>query len=76
MIEFYIILKAVGAFISSNLFLRFLVGTHVMFIGGYLGASDVISALLGFIIGMIGWLIIIWEMFRDETSQVEDTNKY
>ena len=52
MIEFYIILKAVGASISSNSFWRLLVGTLVMLMGGYLGESEVISALLGFIIGM------------------------
>jgi len=43
MIEFYIILKAVGASISSDSFLRLLVGTLVMLIGGYLGESEVIS---------------------------------
>ena len=75
MIEFYIILKAVGASISSNSFWRLLVGTLVMLMGGYLGESEVISALLGFIIGMIGWLVIIWEIFRGEASQAADTNE-
>ncbi len=75
MIEFYIILKAVGASISSSSFWRLLVGTLVMLIGGYLGEAEVISALLGFIIGMIGWIVIIWEIFRGEASQAADTNE-
>ena len=74
MIEFYIILKAVGASVSSNSFWRLLVGTLVMLIGGYLGEAQVISATLGFIIGMIGWIVIIWEIFGGEASKAADAN--
>ena len=74
MIEFYIILKAVGASVSSNSFWRLLVGTLVMLLGGYLGESQVISATLGFIIGMIGWIVIIWEIFGGEASKAADAN--
>ena len=74
MIEFYIILKAVGASVSSNSFWRLLVGTLVMLIGGYLGEAQVISATLGFIIGMIGWAVIIWEIFGGEASKAADAN--
>ena len=74
MIEFYIILKAVGASVSSNSFWRLLVGTLVMLLGGYLGEAQVISATLGFIIGMIGWIIIIWEIFGGEASKAADAN--
>jgi bacteriorhodopsin len=75
MIEFYIILKAVGASVSSNSFWRLLVGTLVMLIGGYLGESQVISATLGFIIGMIGWVVIIWEIFGGEASKAANANE-
>ena len=64
MIEFYIILKAVGASVSAGSFWRLLIGTLVMLLGGYLGEAQIISALLGFIIGMIGWAVIIWEIFQ------------
>jgi len=73
-IEFYIILKAAGASVSSNSFWRLLVGTLVMLLGGYLGEAQVISATLGFIIGMIGWIIIIWEIFGGEASKAADAN--
>ena len=72
MIEFYIILKAVGASVSAGSFWRLLIGTLVMLIGGYLGEAQIISALLGFIIGMIGWAVIIWEIFRGEASQAAE----
>ena len=75
MIEFYIILKAVGASVSAGSFWRLLVGTLVMLIGGYLGEARIVSALLGFIIGMIGWAVIIWEIFRGEASQAAESKE-
>lgn len=75
MIEFYIILKAVGASVSNNSFWRLLIGTLVMLLGGYLGESMLISATLGFIIGIIGWAIIIWEIFGGEASKAADANE-
>ena len=74
MIEFYIILKAVGASVSANSFWRLLVGTLVMLLGGYLGEAQVISSTLGFIIGMLGWAVIIWEIFGGEASKAADAN--
>ena len=74
MIEFYIILKAVGASVSANSFWRLLIGTLVMLIGGYLGETGLygVGVTFGFIIGMIGWAVIIWEIFRGEASQAAD----
>ena len=63
MVEFYLILVAAGAVVSSNAFWRLLGGTLIMIIGGYLGEAGYISATLGFVIGIIGWAIIIWEIF-------------
>tara|TARA_Y100000590_G_scaffold301931_1_gene340352 strand:+ start:510 stop:1199 length:690 start_codon:yes stop_codon:yes gene_type:complete len=74
MIEFFLILVAAGAVVSSNSFWRLLGGTLVMIIGGYLGEAGYISATLGFIIGMIGWIIIIWEIFGGEASKAAATN--
>ncbi len=45
-----------------------------MLIGGYLGEAGVMSASLGFIIGMIGWAVIIWEIFGGEASKAADAN--
>tara|TARA_B100001250_G_C19530190_1_gene670024 strand:+ start:24 stop:713 length:690 start_codon:yes stop_codon:yes gene_type:complete len=70
MIEFFLILVAAGAAVSSNSFWRLLVGTLVMIIGGYLGEAGYINVVIAFVIGMIGWIVIIWEIFRGEASQV------
>ena len=75
MVEFYLILVAAGAAVSGGSFWRLLVGTLVMVIGGYLGEAGMISVLLGFIIGMIGWAVIIWEIFRGEASQAATTKE-
>ena len=44
-----------------------------MIIGGYLGEAGYISATLGFVIGIIGWAIIIWEIFGGESSKAAST---
>ena len=75
MVEFYLILIAAGAAVSGGAFWRLLVGTLVMVIGGYLGEAGMVSVLLGFIIGMIGWAVIIWEIFRGEASQAAASNE-
>ncbi|MFL2543991.1 MAG: bacteriorhodopsin-like [Alphaproteobacteria bacterium] len=75
MVEFYLILIAAGAAVSVGSFWRLLVGTLVMVIGGYLGEAGMIPVLLGFIIGMIGWAVIIWEIFRGEASQAASSNQ-
>ena len=69
MIEFFLILVAAGAAVSVNSFWRLLVGTLIMVIGGYLGESGYLGATTGFIIGMIGWAIIIYEIFGGEASK-------
>jgi bacteriorhodopsin len=68
MIEFYFILAAVTA-VSVGIFWRLLLGTIVMLLGGYLGEAGIISAMLGFIIGMAGWLYILYEIFAGEAAQ-------
>ena len=75
MVEFFLILVAAGAAVSSGAFYRLLIGTLVMIVGGYLGEAGHIAVLLGFIIGMIGWAVIIWEIFRGEASQAATTKE-
>ena len=75
MVEFFLILVAAGAVVSSNVFWRLLVGTLIMIVGGYLGEAGYISVVLGFIIGIIGWAIIIWEIFGGEASKAATTKE-
>ena len=68
MIEFYLILAAVRK-VSANIFWRLLIGSLVMLIGGYLGEAGYINAMLGFIIGMAGWIYILYEVFSGEAGK-------
>ena len=68
MIEFYLILSAVGK-ANSGMFWRLLLGSVVMLVGGYLGEAGYINATLGFIIGMAGWVYILYEVFSGEAGK-------
>jgi len=70
MVEFYLILSAVGK-ANSGMFWRLLLGSVVMLLGGYLGESGQIENFetLGFIIGMAGWVYILYEIFSGEAGR-------
>ena len=68
MIEFYFILSAVKK-VSSGIFWRLLLGTLVMLIGGYLGEAGYMNINAGFIIGMAGWIFILYEVFSGEAGR-------
>ena len=69
MIEFYLILAAVRK-IPGAIFWRLLIGSLVMLIGGYMGEAGYINAMLGFIIGMAGWIYILYEVFSGEAGKI------
>ena len=69
MIEFYLILAACTA-VAGGVFWRLFLGSLVMLIGGYLGEAGFINATLGFVIGMAGWIFILYEIFAGEASKV------
>jgi len=68
MIEFFLILAAVGKS-NSGIFWRLLIGTVVMLVGGYLGEAGYINSMLGFVIGMAGWIYILFEIFSGEAGK-------
>ena len=69
MIEFYLILSAVRK-VSSGMFWRLLIGSLVMLIGGYLGETGTILRAAGFVIGIAGWIYILYEIFSGEAGRV------
>jgi bacteriorhodopsin len=68
-IEFYLILAAVRK-VPKELFWKLLVASLVMLIGGYLGEAGYIHSFLGFVIGMAGWIYILFEIFSGEASKL------
>ena len=69
MVEFYIILRAIGA-VSAGIFWRLMIGTMVMLIAGYMGEAGYINAWAGFIVGMAGWAYILYEVFAGEAGKL------
>ena len=67
-VEFYLILAAITA-VRTQLFWKLLIASLVMLLGGYLGEIGALSYNVGFIIGMIGWIYIIYEIFAGEASK-------
>jgi len=68
LIEFYLILAAVKK-VPTGIFWRILIGSLVMLVGGYLGEAGFINPMLGFIIGIAGWIYILYEIFSGEAGK-------
>jgi bacteriorhodopsin len=80
MIEFYLILSAVGAKIGQGSFWKLLVGTVVMLAAGYCGEAQFVPAIVGFLVGMLGWAFILYEVFAGDAGtaagQLDGVDKY
>jgi len=68
MLEFYFVLAALGK-VNSGVFWRLLIGSVVMLVGGFLGELDYINSIVGFSIGMAGWIYILYEIFSGEAGK-------
>ncbi|MFL2518079.1 MAG: bacteriorhodopsin-like [Candidatus Azotimanducaceae bacterium] len=68
-VEFYLILAAI-AVVRAALFWKLMIASLVMLIFGFLGEAGLMNYWVGFIIGMAGWLYIIYEIFAGEASQI------
>ena len=71
MVEFYIILRACTA-VAGGVFWKLLIGSLVMLIGGYLGEAGYMNVTLAFVIGMVGWIYILYEVFAGEAAKVSE----
>jgi sensory rhodopsin len=69
MVEFYLILRAITA-VSGGVFWRLMIGTVVMLAAGYMGEAGYINTMLGFVVGMVGWAYILYEIFLGEAGKV------
>ena len=68
-VEFYLILAAI-AVVRAALFWKLMIASLVMLIFGFLGEAGLMNYWVGFIIGMAGWLYIIYEICAGEASQI------
>ena len=68
MIQFYLILAAVRK-VPKSLFWKLLIGTVVMVLAAYLGASENISTIIGLTISIGAWIYILYEIFSGEAGR-------
>ena len=73
-VEFYLILKVVGK-VTSSLFWQLLAGSAVMLIGGLIGELESSLNLIGFIIGMVGWLYVVYLIFAGGAAKASSDSK-
>jgi len=69
MLQFYFILSAVRK-VPGIIFWRLLVGSLVMLAGGYLSEAGYLYPMIGFIIGMTGWIYILYEVFSGDAGRL------
>ena len=69
MLEFYFVLSAVKK-VPGKIFWKLLLGSLVMIIGGYAGEAGYIPAMIGFVLGMAGWIYILYEIFSGDAGKL------
>ena len=68
MVEFYLILAVVRK-IPNRIFWKLLIGSLVMVTGWYAGQAGHINRILGFVIGIGGWIYVLYEIFSGEAGK-------
>ena len=69
MLQFYFVLSAIRK-VSRAIYWKLLIGTLVMFVGGYLGEAGHIPSMLGFTILVAGWIYILYEVFSGDAGKL------
>ena len=61
--------------VTSTLFWRLLGASLVMLVFGFLGEAGLMDVTVGFVIGMAGWIYIIYEIFAGEAAKLSENSK-
>jgi len=69
MVEFYLVLSAVTK-VPARVFWKLLLGSIAMLGFGFAGETEMMGSTLAFILGILGWGFIVWEIFKGEASQI------
>ena len=74
-VEFYLILAAV-TMVSPKIFWKLLIASLVMLIGGYVGETCGSGyEMSGFIVGMIGWIVVLHLIFIGDAAKANAASK-
>ena len=69
MVEFYLVLSVVTK-VPARVFWKLLLGSIAMLGFGFAGETGMMGVTLAFILAMLGWGFIVWEIFKGEASQI------
>ncbi len=72
MVEFFLILSAVTK-VPGGVFWRLIIGTTAMLVFGYAGEAGLMNVWAAFVLSMLGWAFIIYEVFAGEASKISAT---
>ena len=72
-VEFYLILAAV-TLVSSKVFWKLLIASLVMLVGGYVGETREAYKMSGFVVGMLGWLGVIYLIFVGDAAKANNSS--
>ena len=70
-IEFYLILS-VASKIPTRLFYQLLIASIVMLIAGFLGETGIVNRMLGFVVGTVAWLYVLYEIMFGEAARLKE----
>ena len=73
-IEFYLILS-VAKKIPQNLFYKLLGASIVMLVFGFLGETNQINRGVGFLMGTLAWIYILYEIFYGDAAKFKEETK-
>ena len=73
-VEFYLILAAV-TLVSSKVFWKLLIASLVMLIGGYMGETCSGYQMSGFLVGMLGWIGVLYLIFVGDAAKANAESK-
>ena len=73
-VEFYLILAAV-TIVSYKLFWKLLIYSLIMLIGGYIGETCDGWQTIGFAIGMVGWIGVLYLIFAGDAAKANEQSK-
>ena len=54
---------------ALNIVYNLLAGTMIMLIAGFMGEAGYIDATVGFVIGLLGWFYILYEIFAGDAGK-------
>ncbi len=72
MVEFYLILAACTN-VAGSLFKKLLGGSIVMLVAGFMGEAGLANVTIAFVVGMAGWLYMIYELYMGEGKAAVST---